>query len=141
VGPVYGADELTDSLCPWCIEDGTAAQRSDAVFTDTGWGVPEDVPSEVFEVLERRTPGFIGWQQEHWLYHCGDAAAFLGPVGLSELRGHPDAVEMLRQEWEDSGEDSDGWEPYLTALDREGGSTAYLFRCLRCGAHLAYSEE
>jgi uncharacterized protein len=111
------------------------------VFTDTGWGVPEDVPSEVFEVLERRTPGFIGWQQEHWLYHCGDAAAFLGLVGLSELRGHPDAVEMLRQEWEDSGEDSDGWEPYLTALDREGGSTAYLFRCLRCGAHLAYSEE
>jgi uncharacterized protein CbrC (UPF0167 family) len=37
-------------------------------------------------------------------------------------------------------EESDGWEPYVTALDREGGSTAYLFRCLHRGSHLTYSD-
>jgi uncharacterized protein CbrC (UPF0167 family) len=39
---------------------------------------PTDVPREVLEQIARRTPGFSGWQQEHWLYHCGDGAAFEG---------------------------------------------------------------
>jgi uncharacterized protein len=79
VGPVYSLHDLDDRLCPWCIADGTAADRFGAEFTDTGWpNVPSDVPPEVIDVVSRRTPGFTGWQQEHWLYHCGDGAAFLG---------------------------------------------------------------
>ena len=76
-GPVYAADELADSLCPWCIADGTAASRFDAEFTDVG-DAPDGVPGEVVETIARRTPGFTGWQQEHWLYHCGDGAVFMG---------------------------------------------------------------
>jgi uncharacterized protein CbrC (UPF0167 family) len=77
-GPVYAEEELEQSLCPWCIADGTAAEKFEAEFTDVGFGVPEDVPDSVTAELSERTPGFLGWQQEHWLYHCGDAAAFLG---------------------------------------------------------------
>jgi uncharacterized protein CbrC (UPF0167 family) len=49
-----------------------------AEFTDVGVGVPNDVPQAVLEEVSQRTPGFLGWQQERWLYHCSDAAAFLG---------------------------------------------------------------
>jgi uncharacterized protein CbrC (UPF0167 family) len=65
-------------FCPWCIADGSAAETFGADFTDVGAEVPDDVPREVLEELAFRTPGFSGWQQEHWLYHCGDGAEFLG---------------------------------------------------------------
>jgi uncharacterized protein len=77
-GPVYAVEELVESFCPWCIADGTAAERFDAEFTDVGSYVPDDVPPEVLDEIAHRTPGFSGWQQEHWLYHCGDGAAFEG---------------------------------------------------------------
>jgi len=62
---VYAIEKLEKAICPWCIADGTAAQRFDAQFTDIGWGVPDDVPEQVRLELSRRTPGFSGWQQEH----------------------------------------------------------------------------
>jgi uncharacterized protein CbrC (UPF0167 family) len=54
----------------------------------------------VTETLAQRTPGFSGWQQEHWLYHCNDEAAFLGRAGSDELKPYPDAIETLRREGE-----------------------------------------
>jgi len=77
-GPVYAQDELEDALCPWCIADGSAAERYDASFTDVGVDVPLGVPADVLDVVEHRTPSFSSWQQDHWLYHCADACAYLG---------------------------------------------------------------
>jgi uncharacterized protein CbrC (UPF0167 family) len=79
-GPVYAVEELVEALCPWCIADGSAAEEFDAEFTDVGVNAPDDVPADVIETIARRTPGFEGWQQERWLYHCGDGAAFLGTI-------------------------------------------------------------
>lgn len=84
-GPVYAEEEFNEAICPWCIADGSAASRFDATFTDAMWAVPDDVPEDVTEEVLCRTPGFTGWLQEEWLHHCGDAAAFLGPVGASEV--------------------------------------------------------
>jgi hypothetical protein len=127
-GPVYAEDEH-EGICPWCIADGSAAEQLDAEFTDVG-DFPDGVPSEVVDAVARRTPGFSGWQQEHWLYHCDDGAAFLGRAGYDDVRDKPDALEALRQ---------DEIPPEaLEALDREGETTAYLFRCRHCGTHLAY---
>jgi uncharacterized protein CbrC (UPF0167 family) len=79
VGPVFSAqDEFDDALCPWCIADGSAAARLGVEFTDVGDDVPPNVPGKVLDEITERTPGFSGWQQEHWLYHCGDGAAFIG---------------------------------------------------------------
>lgn len=139
-GPVYAVEELDDALCPWCIADGTAAARFDADFTDVGTGVPAEVPSEVIEQIAHRTPGFTGWQQEHWLYHCADGAAFLGRVGRRELEQYPDALEVLRHEHDEYGWPPEQVEEYLAGLDKDGQPTAYLFRCRRCGQHLAYSD-
>lgn len=77
-GPVYTAHDVNGSLCPWCIADGSAAETLDAEFTDVGFDVPDDVPREVLIAIATRTPGFTGWQQPHWLYHCGDGASFVG---------------------------------------------------------------
>jgi hypothetical protein len=139
-GPVYATAKLDDALCPWCIADGSAAERFDAEFTDVGWAVPDDVPQEVTDEIARRTPGFFGWQQEHWLYHCGDGAAFLGRVGYQELQGHPDALESLRHEHDELSWSASEVEEYLQGLDRDGGATAYLFRCRHCRRHFAYSD-
>jgi uncharacterized protein CbrC (UPF0167 family) len=138
VGPVFAVEELVEVLCPWCIADGSAAARFDATFTDA-YNVPGDVPPLVIEEVLTRTPGFKGWQQEHWLFHCGDAAAFLGRVGYNDLERYPEAVEMLLQE------NKQYWSPeqcefYVRHLDADGDATGYLFRCLHCGTHLAYSD-
>jgi uncharacterized protein len=139
-GHVASVHELQGALCPWCISDGRAARAFDARFTDIGGELPDDVPAEVIEQITRRTPGFTGWQQEHWLYHCGDGAAFLGLVGRKELEPYPDAIEVLRHEHDEYNWPPDEVEEYLAGLDKDGQPTAYLFQCRRCGQHLAYSD-
>ena len=139
IGPVYAVDELVDCLCPWCIADGSAAERFDATFTDDE-RVPDSVPRVVIDAVTRRTPGFSGWQQEHWLYHCGDGAAFLGRAGWPDIESRPDALEALRREHAGLEWTPELVEEYLRDLDRDGSPTAYLFRCRHCGAHLGYSD-
>jgi uncharacterized protein len=142
-GPVYAAEELSDCLCPWCIADGSAHAKLGAEFVDAagvgGYGSWEAVPAAVVEELVFRTPCFSGWQQERWWTHCGDAAEFLGPVGRegAEQAG-PEFLAAIRAE---AGLDDDPyWDEYLTALDRERGPTAYLFRCCHCGKLGGYSD-
>jgi len=126
IGPVYAIEE-PDPPCPACIADGSFAARFDAEFTDPD---PLDgLDADIIDEITRRTPGFSGWQQEQWMLHCGDAAAFIGPVGFDELQDHPQALASLR-----SQEGSDDW---LPALSRDGSPTGYLFRCRHCGTELA----
>jgi uncharacterized protein CbrC (UPF0167 family) len=148
-GPIYGRQP--DSLCLHCIYSGEAAhalgsgpapvdgtegvdmpvQFSDAI------DVPDDVPLTVVEEITQRTPGFFGRQQESWLYHCSDGAAFLGPAGYTDLEPHPEAVEMLREDFRRLGWTAPETERFLHRMNRTGEPTAYLFRCLHCGTHLA----
>ena len=139
-GPVFAVEELVNELCPWCIADGSAAARFDAIFTDDA-AVPAGVPEAVMVAVATRTPGFAGWQQERWLYHCGDGAAFLGSVGWPELEPRQDALDTLREEYSGMGWSADEIEEYLRALDKDGSPQAYLFRCRHCGTHLAYSDS
>jgi uncharacterized protein CbrC (UPF0167 family) len=139
-GPVYAEDELDQSICPWCIADGSAAERFEAMFTDdSSIGDGEVVvAAEALEEVARRTPGFAGWQQERWLGCCDDAAAFLGPMGRKELEKlGPKAVAAVRNECGLKGEE---WESYLQALNADNGPTAYVFRCRHCGRMKAYSD-
>ena len=135
----YGRESLRDEVCPWCIADGTAAQVHDLHFTVVD-EVPEGVPAEVIAELERRTPGFSGWQQERWLFHCNDAAAFLGPADWEELDSLPDAVASIQAQVSSWGLDPDEVDALVGSLDVDGSPTAYLFRCLHCGTHLAYAD-
>jgi uncharacterized protein CbrC (UPF0167 family) len=95
----------------------------------------------VVQDVATRTRGFAGWQQEHWLYHCSDAAAFLGRVGWEELQLHEDAVESLLREHDEHGSTAAEAQSYLASLSKDGEATAYLFRCRHCGRYLAYSDS
>lgn len=89
--------------------------------------------------VTRHTPGFLAWQDPHWLVHCRDAAAFLGEVDHAGLAAHPEALEHLRAELRLSGwHDAAQLEDFLANLG--GGATAMLFRCTVCGSHLAYAD-
>jgi len=139
-GPVYCVEEVDDELCPWCIADGSAAERYSATFTDNvGW-LPADTPAKVVAEIETRTPGFVGWQQAHWLFHCGDGAAYLGRVGYRELQQYPDALEMALHENDEFHWSVEQSEEYVRSLHPDGDATGYLFRCLHCGVALAYTD-
>jgi len=148
-GPVYGAQPT--SLCLHCIHsgqasltlgitarsvDGTDYLDTPADFSDSA-DVPDDVPMAIVEEITRRTPGFTGWQDPYWLYHCADGTAFLGPAGYNDLEQHPDALEMIREDLRQLRWPADESERFLRRMDRIGEPTAYLFRCLHCGVHLA----
>ena len=94
----------------------------------------------VAEVAER-TPGFAGWQRERWLFHCGDAAAYLGPAGWDELEGDDDAIAALTAQAEAMGFTDDLAEAFVGSLDVDGAATAYRFRCLHCDRSLAYADH
>ncbi len=137
-GSVYAVEDA-EGVCPWCIADGSVAATFEAGFAGVGV-VPDDVPRDVLDEVSERTPGFTAWQDAHWLYHCGDAAAFLGLVGRKELEPYPDALETLRHENDEYNWPPEQVEEYIAGLDKDGQPTAYLFRCLHCGTHLAYSD-
>lgn len=143
VGPVYCEEDLIESLCPWCIADGSAHEKFEASFTDEsgigGYGEWDPVPNEVIEEVAYRTPGFSGWQQELWWTHCGDAATFIGRAGKAELVSlGKAAISAIR----DSTGLPDGpeWHGLFDALNKDGSPTAYVFRCRKCGALGGYQD-
>ncbi len=143
VGPIFAIEEH-ECVCPWCIADGTAHALLECEFTDReSIGVGGDqrwspIPDHVADEIAFRTPGFSGWQQERWFTHCGDGAVFLGAMGRVELMNHgPGAIEAIREEVSLDGND---WARYFASLDKDASPTAYLFRCLVCGAFGGYSD-
>jgi uncharacterized protein len=80
LAPYTEEDIEEESICPWCIADGSAHKKLGAEFIDSQ-GIPDEVPEKVVEELVERTPGYASWQGEEWRACCDDAAAFLGPEG------------------------------------------------------------
>ena len=135
-GPVYSEDEFEDALCPWCIADGSAHKKFDAVFADAE-AVSEDVPEKVVDEICERTPGYNAWQGGAWPGCCGDAARFLAPVGYAELQANRrdfegSVLNHIIYEMQISGGAATR---LLQSLSRDKGPTAYLFECPACGRH------
>lgn len=150
-------------VCPWCIADGSAELLWDAHFN--GIHVPDGEPQAVIVVapdgtaaaagpaapdglpappgvlheIARRTPSFQAWQEPEWMFHCGDACAFLGEVWGAALleEGDEGKIAAVLAALEEVG----GWERGdLDGIGPGGQPAVYLFRCLRCGAHTAYCD-
>ena len=81
-GYIYKAsiysEKAIDVLCPWCIADGSAAEKFTASFVDDYPLIEAGLNQKIIEEVCRRTPGYISWQQEVWLQHCIDACEFCG---------------------------------------------------------------
>ena len=132
-GPVYAEDELADAICPWCIADGSAHKKYDATFFDEE-SCDEDIPARTIRKICERTPGFATWQQGAWPACCGDATAFVMPVGSAEIRAkHPSMEGMLMGDIVHEMQISGGAATRLfNELSLDKGPTAFVFRCLHC---------
>ena len=132
-GTPYAQENLTASICPWCIADGSAHRKFDATFVEAE--SLSDLPEEIAGTVRTRTPGYASWQQEEWPVCCNDATAFLQPAGLADLR-HIDHYEweglLMGHIVHEMGISGGAARRLLESLDRDHGPTAYVFRCLHC---------
>jgi uncharacterized protein len=135
-GPVYSEEELDDALCPWCIADGAAHGKFDATFVDSET-FGEDVPAGAMDEIAGRTPGFDSWQNGQWPGCCGDAAAFVAPAGIHELRAQQDMEgSVMTYIVQEMGISGGAAVRLLDSLRTDKGPTVYIFQCLHCGRHL-----
>lgn len=131
VGPVYSTNDLNESLCPWCIADGSAATKLDASFADSYPLHQAGTPDEVIEEVNLRTPGYVSWQQESWLSHCNDACEFHGDATIADVET---ASKATKQSWlEEYKQDEAGWQRAIEGYRPGGDSALYKFVCRHCG--------
>ena len=133
-GPVYAEKDLEEAICPWCIADGSAAQKFEAEFFDAEALDDAMSPQAVEEILQR-TPGFATWQEGHWPACCGDGARFIMPAGIDELRKYDYTLEgeLMGHIVHGMGISGSAATRLLQSLHRDKGPTVYLFQCAQCG--------
>jgi uncharacterized protein CbrC (UPF0167 family) len=130
--------ENGEEICPWCIADGSAAQTLNAKFATAHYlsaqAQAQMSPAARAE-LEQRTPSFLCLQQERWLDHHGEAAAYLGEVGFDRYLELPPAAQFaVRDCAGDNPREATRSTDTVRKLRADGdGPTVYLFRCLHCG--------
>ncbi|MGE7957109.1 CbrC family protein [Pseudomonas sp. NPDC089530] len=135
-GYIYTASTYTrqdlpdDSLCPWCIADGSAAKRYELSFSDDypllHHGIDEAIIAEVCE----RTPGYASWQQERWLSCCDDACAFHGDASRDEIEKV--GADGLAERFADFGWSRGNWQNLIDGYEPGGNPAIYRFDCLHC---------
>lgn len=102
-------------------------------FDEDGWCRVRAESAGLLELL--RTPSYVTWQGELWLFHCEAPMVFVGEwkaeALLARTGGDEGQADALIRELLD-----DGRRPLrLGDLDAVGG--LYVFRCVRCGQHRA----
>ncbi len=140
-GRVYAEEDLEDSLCPWCIAEGKAHEKFDALFVDPE-AFDENVPAGAADEISQRTPGFASWQSERWPSCCGEAGTFVGPAGIAEIRTHFPTMEgdLMGYIVHDLHISGGAARQMLDSLHRDQSPTAYVFRCLKCERHFGHVD-
>jgi len=134
---IYAADSV-ETICPWCIADGSASAKFNGVFSDSDPLLTDGIDQEIVKEVCERTPSFISWQQERWLSHCNDACEFHGDATKADLETlSGDALkEFLSTEYIEE----DTW-PNMLANYEEGGDLAiYKFKCRVCRENRFYAD-
>jgi uncharacterized protein len=133
-GPVFAVEDLDGKLCPWCIADGTAAEKFSARFVDSDGLLSANMPREVIDHVAKRTPGYVCWQSQQWQAHCNDACAYHGDASVEDVaNASRETINAWKAQYGMQDADwiklSDGYEP-------KGHSAFYKFVCLHCDAVL-----
>ncbi|GLX67540.1 CbrC family protein [Paenibacillus glycanilyticus] len=136
-GPFYSLEDV-EGICPWCISDGSAAKMYDGEFQDPA-NCDEVEKEKYIDELMHRTPGYVSWQQEYWLSHCGDFCAIVQYVGWEQIKH---LEEELSEDIASICTDYDlTQEEFQKCLLNEGSLQGYLFKCVRCGKHRLYVDS
>lgn len=79
-GAPYCLDE-PENLCPWCIADGSAADKYGAEFFDADFVDDDfnrvDLPAEFRHEVFACTIGFDTYNPIGWWVHCGEPAEYV----------------------------------------------------------------
>lgn len=146
-GPFYSTDEVED-ICPWCIENGKAAEKFNGEFQDYCGieGISPDPSNpdkhpyneDHIDELITRTPGYYGIQQEQWLCHCNEPCNYIGQVGWKEIEElEIDVNEDIKIEAQKYRMTVD---EFKQGLINKGFMQGYLFQCLHCGKYRLYTD-
>ncbi|MCR9504342.1 CbrC family protein, partial [Vibrio alginolyticus] len=127
---IYSEHDI-ETICPWCISDGSAAKKFDGEFADPHPLMKARLDKSVVKEVCERTPSYISWQQEVWLSHCGDACEFHGDAEKSDLLQVKDAeLEVLLN---DQLIGINEWHQIVTYYEKGGNPAIYKFKCRSCG--------
>ena len=74
---IYTKIEVNE-LCPWCIADGSAAEKFAATFAELN--DYRTISDENRNAFEKHTPSYPTWQGAVYPVHCHDACQFAGLV-------------------------------------------------------------
>ena len=79
-GVTYASDN-PENLCPWCIADGSALEKYDAMFFDADFVDDEynivSIPLELHREVFGKTIGFSTFNPIGWWVHCGEPAEYI----------------------------------------------------------------
>jgi len=148
-------------ICYSCLRAGKGAMTKDTEFGMVSWdqafqGVthgapglktaefelvpidPEEewfgvrLPSEhLFELL--RTPSFVTWQGERWLFCCKRPMTYLGEwTSLMNSQNPPSDAEALFNQIMEEDEQTRAW-VWETVSAGTGSACVYVFQCKSCG--------
>jgi len=126
---VYAEDEI-EFVCPWCIANGEAAKKFDAMFSDDDPLIEVGVPENIVEEVTKKTPGYNSWQQEEWQAHCNDACEFHGDAPKEELEKL--SGDELSEFLDSQMIKPDVWENILAHYQLGGNPAVYKFLCRHC---------
>ena len=126
----FYSEEEPDYICPWCIENGNAAEMFEGEFNDyqgieNSDGIDENLLIEISE----RTPSYNSWQQEIWLTHCDEPCKLIGYADGEIINP---IIDELENDINDKGYDK---EFLLKNLSIDGSLVGYLFQCTKCNTH------
>ena len=101
---VYAQDDLDEQICPWCIADGSAAEKFDATFSDANPLASAGI--------------------------SGDACEFHGDAQRPDLKAlKGDDLETIL---DDLGMERDEWKDFVKEYEAPSDPAIYKFICRHC---------
>jgi uncharacterized protein len=128
VGPAFTTNrDVTDNVCPWCIVNGSAAQKYDVQFSDAHPLLTNGIARDIVDEVTKRTPGYFSWQQDHWQSHCNDACVFHGDATAADIAtAAPATIAAWKMAYSMKDED---WARLAEGYEPKGHSAFYKFVC------------
>lgn len=134
---IHSVDEV-ETICPWCIADGSAAKKFDGEFSDSHPLFSDGIRKDIIEEVCERTPSFISWQQERWLSHCDDACEFHGDAQKSDLEAL--SGEELHKFLAAEYIKAEDWPNILQSYHKGSDLAIYKFTCRVCRENQFYTD-
>jgi hypothetical protein len=79
-GNIYTSKQV-ESVCPWCIADGSVAEKFNAQFFDADFCDDDlnylELPPEQHLAVFGKTIGFATFNPIGWWVHCGEPAEYI----------------------------------------------------------------